>query len=85
MSKKLRQEVIDDIKDNSILDLFDSVIYTKFNITSKELDYICENATDEELKEFTDALGKIDNKISFATMRKGIIVRNKLLQSFNIV
>lgn len=81
MSKKLRQEVIDDIKDNSILDSLDSVIYTKFNITSKELDYICENATDEELKEFTDAL----NKISFVTMRKGIIVINKLLQSFNIV
>lgn len=50
MSKALRPEVANDVPvSGGLTDLLDGAIYTLYNITSEELDIICENATDEEI------------------------------------
>ena len=57
--KKLRPEVENDIKySGGIFGLMNNIIYTGFNITSDELHYICENATDDELDIFVNGLGE---------------------------
>jgi hypothetical protein len=78
MSKVLRPEVNADVPGSGgLTDLFDGLLYTFYNITSEELDIICENATDEEISIFIDAVGGLEGGATICEIRKGILVRNK--------
>lgn len=79
--KVLRPEVLADLVSNrpgmhSVTDLMDDMTLSSFNITSDELDYICENASDEELDDFMVIAA---SQASFAEKRKAVLVRNKYL------
>ncbi len=83
MSKILRKEVENDIPGaGGMNDLMDELIYTFYNITSNEFDDNCEYATDKEIADFANGLGKIDKKPTFSEVRKGIIVRNRYVKHF---
>jgi hypothetical protein len=82
--KKLRPEVENDIKySGGIFGLMNNIIYTGFNITSDELDYICENATDDELDIFVNGLGEYEKPPTFSEIKKSLEIRNKFLQQKN--
>lgn len=58
-------------------DLIDNFIKMNLNITDKELDFICDNASKEEL----DALLVVlEEKPSFADLRKALELRNSYLE-----
>ena len=81
--KILREEVINDIPlSGGLTDLFDGAIYTLYNITSDELDVICENATDDELDLFVSSMGTIDSSSTFSEKRKGLEIRNKYVEYY---
>lgn len=80
MSKKIRPEVSSDVPvSGGVLDLFDGLMYTFYNITSSELDSICEHASDEELDSFVTATSEGS---TFSQRRKGIEVRNKYVEYY---
>lgn len=56
-----------------IFDLFDDVMKGAFNLNDAEYDYICNNATDEELSILTIS------KPTFSEKRQMITIRNKYL------
>lgn len=86
MSKVLRKEVSDNMPaSGGMLDLFDMLVYTFYNITSEELDIITENATDEELNDFVNGMGGIETEATISEIRKGIMVRNKYVEYFKTV
>ena len=66
-----------------LIDAFDDAIKGLFNITDDEYDFICENATDEELDIFLSGFGGLDSKPTFTEKRKGLEIRNKYLEQFN--
>ena len=67
----------------NLFDLIDGMIKEFYKINDDELDYICEYVTDEELKEFMDALGKLGQKPTITEIKKGLTVRNKYKQLYN--
>lgn len=78
MSKILRPEVENDVPGSGgLTDLFDGLMYTFYNITSEELDVICDKATDEELEIFVSATGGLDGGATITEIRNGIAIRNK--------
>ena len=80
--KKLREEI--EFKGHGGLeDMFDDLLKSAFNITDDEYDFICENATEEDLSKFLDGLGKIDTPATFSEKRQSLIVRNEYLKKFN--
>ena len=84
MSKILRPEVQNDVPaSGGITDLMDGLFYTFYNITSDELDIICEKATDEELDDFVAATGGLDSGATISQIHKGIAVRNKYVKYFH--
>ena len=79
--KILRPEVLADLVSDrpgmhGVTDLLDDITLSSFNITGDELDYICENASDEEMSDFMVIASK---QASFADKRKALLVRNKYL------
>ena len=65
-----------------IFDLMDNVVKAGFNITDDQFDFICEEATDEELDALTEVL--FDNSMAtFSQRRKSIEIRNKYVNLFN--
>jgi hypothetical protein len=83
MSKNLRKEVIEDLpQSGGITDLIDGTIYSFYNITSDELDIICNDSTDEELSDFIDGMGKMGDKPTYSQIRKGIEIRNKYIDYY---
>lgn len=79
--KKLRPEVISSIEDCS-LDLYgmmDQFLLHTFNITEDELQFIHDNATNQELETFVNGLGKWEQKPTFSEIRNLLEVRNKYL------
>ena len=71
--KKLRKEVNNSVPSSGgLLDLFDSLIYTMYNITSDELNVICECASDEEMDQFV-----LTESSTFYDIKKALNVRNK--------
>jgi len=64
-------------------DVFDNAIKVLFNITDDEYDFICENASDEELDVFLSGLGGLDSEPTFTEKRKALEMRNKYLGIFN--
>lgn len=80
MSKILREEVSDAVPSaGGMLDIFDGLMYTFYNITSDELDEICESATDEELEDFVDATTE---SATISIIRRAIAVRNKYVKYY---
>jgi len=65
-----------------ILDLMDNVVKAGFNITDDQFDFICEEATDEELDALTEVLFD-DSMATFSQRRKAIEIRNKYVNLFN--
>lgn len=81
--KILRDEVINDTPTSgNMFDMFDSAIYTLFNITSDELDTICKLATDEEMDTFVSGMGTIDENATFTERRKALEIRNKYISYY---
>ena len=80
--KKLRPEVESCIKmSGGITDLFDGLILSLFNITDEEYDFICENASDEEIDKFIGALGYKES-VPFRTRRNALEIRNKYVKEY---
>lgn len=80
--KKLRPEI--KFKGfGGLTDAFDDAIKGSFNITDKEYDFICENATDEDLDLFLNGFGGLDSAPTFTDKRKALEVRNKYLNLYN--
>lgn len=80
MSKLIRPEVAKDVPSSGgLLDLFDGLIYSFYNITSAELDQVCEHATDLELDEFVAAT--VEGS-TISQIKKGILVRNKYVEFY---
>jgi|APGre2960657373_1045057.scaffolds.fasta_scaffold135390_3 hypothetical protein len=81
--KILREEVKNDVPSSGgLTDLFDGAIYTLYNITSDELDVICEKATDDELDLFVSSMGTMEVNATYSQMRKGLEVRNKYVEYY---
>jgi hypothetical protein len=81
--KITRKEVQNDVPcSGGITDLMDGAIYLLYNITSDELDKICTLSIDDELTDFIDGLGTLDEKPTFTQMRKGLEVRNKYVDYY---
>jgi hypothetical protein len=79
--KNLRPEI--KIKSSGGLpDLFDNSIKQLFNITDGEYDFICENASDEEINTFLGVFGGLESEPTFTEKRKGLEVRNKYLEQY---
>ena len=66
-----------------ITDIFDDAVKQLFNITDDEYDFICENATDDDLDLFLGGLGGLDRESTFTEKRNALEVRNKYLTLFN--
>ncbi len=82
--KILRPEVSNDMPmSGGLTDLMDMAIYVLYNITSDELDIICELCTDEEMNQFVSGLGSLDTSPTFTEKRKGLEVRNKYVEYFH--
>jgi hypothetical protein len=60
-----------------LFDAFDNAVKGGLNITDEEYDFICENATDEELDDLL-----IDQSSTFSEKRSCLKVRNKYLELF---
>ena len=80
--KILRPEVKIKVS-GGLTDVFDDAIKGLFNITDDEYDFICENATDEELDTFLSGIGGLNNEPNFTEKRKSLEMRNKYLDKFN--
>lgn len=81
--KILREEVKNNMPvSGGLTDLFDSAIYSLYNITSDELDTICEHATDEEMDLFVLSMGTMESDATFSQMRKGLEIRNKYVEYY---
>lgn len=86
--KNLRPEVQECMKISrpgmhGMFDLMDDLFLTFYNITDEEFDYILEQATDEEVGIFSDALGSVDGEpASFSVRRKALELRNFYLEKF---
>ena len=65
-----------------LFDLMDNVMKSGFNITDAQFDFICEEATDEELDKLAEVLFN-NNKATFTERREALIVRNKYVELFN--
>jgi hypothetical protein len=76
--KVLRPEVQEQPSSRYPLGLVDDVIYEMFNITSNELDLICELSTDEEMGQFI-----LTEKSTFTDIRNALNVRNKYIPHYN--
>ena len=86
MSKVLRKEVSDSMPaSGGMLDLFDMMVYTFYNITSDELDVITEKASDDELNDFVNGMGGLETGATLSEIRKGLLVRNKYVEYFKTV
>jgi len=80
MSKNLRPEVQESVPGSGgMMDLFDALILTFYNITGSELDEITDKATDQELSDFIDATME---GASIGQIRLGIGVRNQYVDYF---
>lgn len=66
-----------------ISDVFDNAVKQLFNVTDDEYDFMCQNATDEDLDIFLTAMGTLETEPTFTEKRKGLEVRNKYLEKFN--
>jgi len=66
------------IGSSGIFDLFDDSMKFGFNITDEEYDFICENASDEDLDSLILSEGS-----SFSSRRRALEVRNKYLELYN--
>lgn len=64
------------VNQGGITDLMDNMVKLFYNITDEELDHICENATDNELKFFTEVSAK-EERLSFSEIRNAFEIRNK--------
>ena len=83
MSKILREEVSKDMPvSGGMLDLFDMMVYTFYNITSDEYEVILENATDEEVVDFVGAMGGMEEGATISDIKKGIRVRNRYVEYY---
>ena len=65
-----------------VFDLMDNVMKVGFNITDAQYDFICEEATDEDLDKLAEVLFN-NNKATFTERREALIVRNKYVGLFN--
>lgn len=80
--KNLRPEV--KIKGSGgLIDVFDNTIKGLFNITDDEYDFICDEATDEEISTFLAGLGGLGHSPTFTEKRKALEMRNKYLEQYN--
>ena len=59
-------------------DIFDDVIKSAYNITDDEYDFICINASDEDLDTWT-----LGQNPTFTERRKSLEIRNKYLKLYN--
>jgi|LauGreDrversion4_2_1035121.scaffolds.fasta_scaffold20059_10 hypothetical protein len=81
--KNLRKEVSENMPlSGGMTDLFDMAIYTLFNITSDELDTICDLCTDDELDLFVSGMGTLDTDATFAEKRRALEIRNKYVEYY---
>lgn len=76
--KILRPEVQEQPASRDLLGLVDDAIYEMFNITSDELDLICQSAEDEEMDQFV-----LTEKATFTDIRNALNVRNKYIPYYN--
>ena len=82
--KKIRPEVEEDIKlSGGLLTMIDNLTYLFYNITSYEFDYICEHATEDELKLFAGGIGSYEKPPTFSEVKKGLEIRNNYLKLNN--
>ena len=65
-----------------VFDLMDNVMKVGFNITDAQYDFICEEATDEDLDKLAEVLFN-NNKATFTERREALIVRNKYVELFS--
>ena len=65
-----------------IFDLIDNVVKGGINITDEQYDFICEEATDEELDKFSSILFSNEGA-TFAEKRQALQVKNKYINLFN--
>lgn len=61
-----------------ITDLFDNAIKQTYYISDDEYDYICENATDEELDMFV-----LGQNPTFSEVKQSLLVVDKYVEEFN--
>lgn len=76
--KILRPEVQEQPSSRDLLGLVDDAIYEMFNITSDELDLICQSAEDEEMDQFV-----LTENATFTDIRNALNVRNKYIPYYN--
>ena len=70
--RKKREDI--SYKGGSLTDVFDNYIKGSWYINDDEYDYICENATDEEIEYF------IFGDTSFGAIRKSMNIVDRLLK-----
>lgn len=81
--KIIRKEVEECIPNSgSFFEMMDMMFLPAFNITDKELDYISEKATDEEIDSLIAAI-PAKGTTSFTVRRKALGIRNKYLLEYN--
>lgn len=81
--KILRPEVIAQHKSSGgIFEAMDNGFTELFNVTTQELDFIAENATEEETDILVN-LATYEGRKSFTDRRKALEVRNKYLELYN--
>lgn len=61
-----------------LTDLFDNVVKERYYINDDEYDYICENATDEELEMFV-----LGQNPTFSEVKQALLVVDKYVKEFN--
>ena len=75
--KKLRKEVIDQFPNSGgLFELADIIFLQALNMTTQELDFLSEHASDTEI----DALNRFDG--SFTEKRKSLEIRNKYIKLY---
>lgn len=77
LSRKNREDIIFKGR-GGITDVFDDAIKQQWRINDEELNWFCENATDEEIGYIV-----IDAPTTYEEMRKAITCVNSLLIRFN--
>lgn len=82
--KILRSEVIEstNLPVDGLFGVVNKLIFTYFNITDAELQYINDNATKEEIQILTGGLGGFEQEATFTEKRQALQVRDKYLQQF---
>ena len=71
--KITRPEIVFKSK-GGIMDAVDDAVKSALNITDEEFDYICTNATDEDMSTFADFVSS-----EFSKRKKALVIRNKYL------